>query len=131
MATKEKLLEELNYLTEKISSLVWTLNVGVLGTTWSLLITTVPENVRFSVRNAFWVFVPSLLSIVGELAQYLAGYLSAHRICEKLEQKGEEEFQYPKDRLYYARRFFFWWKIVFTTLAVLILLYTLIWKLFA
>jgi hypothetical protein len=28
MATKEKLLEELNYLTEKISSLVWTLNVG-------------------------------------------------------------------------------------------------------
>jgi hypothetical protein len=59
MATKEKLLEELNYLTEKISSLVWTLNVGVLGTTWSLLITTVPENVRFSVRNAFWVFVES------------------------------------------------------------------------
>jgi hypothetical protein len=38
MATKEKLLEELNYLTEKISLLVWTLNVGVLGTTWSLLI---------------------------------------------------------------------------------------------
>jgi hypothetical protein len=53
MATKEDLLKELNYLTEKISSLVWTLNVGVLGTTWSLLITTVPENVRFSVRNAF------------------------------------------------------------------------------
>jgi hypothetical protein len=76
------------------------------------------------------VFVPCLLSIVGELAQYLAGYLSAHRICEALEQKGEEEFQYPKDRLFYARRFFFWWKIVLTTIAVLILLYTLIRKLF-
>src|SRR5262249_24391872 len=125
MATKEDLLKELNYLTEKISSLVWTLNVGVLGTTWSLLIATVPEQYRFSVRNAFWVFVPSLLSILGELAQYLAGYLLAHRICEELEDKGEEKFEYPKkDWLYYARRFFFRWKIVFAILAVLILLYT-------
>ncbi len=33
MPNKADLLTELNWLTEKISSLVWTLNVGTLGTT--------------------------------------------------------------------------------------------------
>jgi hypothetical protein len=54
MATKADLLSELNWITEKISSLVWTLNVGVLGTTWSLLITR-----SFTFRNAIWIFIPS------------------------------------------------------------------------
>jgi hypothetical protein len=45
MAVKENLLKDLDWVTEKISSQVWTLNLGTLGTTWSLLITTsVPDN---------------------------------------------------------------------------------------
>ena len=38
MQTKEKLVEQLDWLTDKISSQVWTLNLGTLATTWSLLI---------------------------------------------------------------------------------------------
>ena len=47
MPTKDDLLSELDWVTEKISSQVWTLNVGTLGTTWSLLIAD-----RFSFRNS-------------------------------------------------------------------------------
>ena len=38
MQSKKALLTELDWLTEKISSQVWTLNLGTLATTWSLLI---------------------------------------------------------------------------------------------
>jgi hypothetical protein len=38
MPTKAKLIEELDWLTDKISTQVWTLNLGTLATTWSLLI---------------------------------------------------------------------------------------------
>jgi hypothetical protein len=48
MASKDDLLKELNYLTEKISTLVWTLNLGALGLTWSLLITSGVEGVRLA-----------------------------------------------------------------------------------
>ena len=40
MPQKSELYAELNWITEKISSQVWTLNLGVLGTTWTLLIAT-------------------------------------------------------------------------------------------
>jgi hypothetical protein len=60
MATKEGLLKELDWVTEKISSQVWTPNLGTLATTWSLLIASgLPDNVRFTTRNAIWIFVPS------------------------------------------------------------------------
>ena len=56
MASKSDLLNVLNFLSEKISTLVWTLNLGSLGLAWSLLITSsVAENVRFSTRNAIWI----------------------------------------------------------------------------
>lgn len=38
MATKKELLDELDWLTDKISTQIWTLNLGTLATTWSLLI---------------------------------------------------------------------------------------------
>jgi hypothetical protein len=46
MPKKADLISELDWITNKISSQVWTLNLGTLGTTWSLLIAE-----RFSIRN--------------------------------------------------------------------------------
>jgi hypothetical protein len=122
-------LEELDFLTEKLSSLVWTLNVGALGITWTLLITDVPVNFRFSVRNAVWVFVPCLLSILGEIVQYLAGYFLMRRACKKMEKDRLEDYQFDEtDFLHRVRRFFFGWKITLALIAAMILLYTLFWK---
>ena len=124
MATKTELVEELNWITAKISSLVWTLNVGALGTTWSLLIAS-----RFTFRNAVWIFVPSILSILCEMGQYLSGYGLARRIKDELEKNNRTEFEYPtNDLLYKARDFFFVCKIVLAIVAGVILLITLFQK---
>jgi hypothetical protein len=121
MATKAELLKELDWITAKISSLVWTLNVGALGTTWSLLIAS-----RFTFRNAIWIFVPSILSILCEMGQYLCGYILADRLLKKMERENRTEFEYPTgDPLYKARNFFFVCKIVLAIVTGVILLITL------
>jgi len=124
MAKKADLLSELDWITNKISSLVWTLNVGALGTTWSLLIAS-----RFTFRNAIWIFVPSILSILCEMGQYLSGYRLANRLLREMERENRTEFEYPTgDPLYKARDFFFVWKIVLAIVAGVILLITLFLK---
>jgi hypothetical protein len=128
--TKENLLADLNWVTEKISSQVWALNLGTLGTTWSLLITSsLPENFRFTPRNVFWIFIPCLLSLLCEMAQYLSAYRLNRRLLAEMEQSNRTEFQYPaNDILYKARQFFFRGKIVLTVTAALILVFTLVQK---
>jgi hypothetical protein len=130
MASKDDLLKELNYLSEKISTLVWTLNLGALGLAWSLLITSgVADNVRFSTRNAIWIFVPSIIALLCEFGQYLSGYLNARELCYEMEGKNLATFEYRTEDFWYkARQRFFWAKIVFTIAASLILVYTLVMK---
>ena len=122
--TKNDLISELDWITNKISSLVWTLNVGALGTTWSLLIAN-----RFTFNNAIWIFVPAILSILCEMGQYLSGYRLADRLLREMERDNRTEFEYPTaDPLYKARDFFFVWKTVFAIAAGVILLFTLFQK---
>jgi hypothetical protein len=124
MATKGDLIKELDWTSEKISSLVWTLNVGALGTTWSLLIAN-----RFTFKNAIYIFVPCILSILCEMGQYLSGHILARRLENEMKEKNLTEFEYPTDDpLYKARRRFFFWKIVLAIAAGVILLFTLFQK---
>ncbi len=133
MATKDSLLEDLARVTEKISSQVWTLNLGTLGTTWSLLIASgLPENIRFTTRNAIWVFVPCLLSLLCEMGQYLSGYFLDRKLLRQMERENRTEFHYRKDDpLWRAREQFFYWKIFLTLIAAGILVYTLVQKYFS
>jgi CDP-diglyceride synthetase len=89
MPKKDDIVTELNWTSEKISSLVWSLNVGTLGTTWSLLIAN-----RFSIRNAIWILVPCLLSLLCEMAQYFSGYWLALRIEEDMRRNNRKEYEY-------------------------------------
>ena len=131
MADKKVLTDDLNKLTEKISSQVWTLNLGTLGTTWSLLVASgFPESIRFTTRNAIWVFVPCLLSLLFEMGQYLPGYALDRRLLQQMELSGATDFQYPTgDWLYKARDRCFSAKIVLTIAATLILVFTVVRKL--
>jgi hypothetical protein len=105
MPTEKDLHEELNFLTEKISTLVWTLNVGTLATTWSPLVTnSMPDHVRFSVRNAFWVFLLCFLALASELGQYMAGYWQARSHRNEMENTGRKTFAYVKTDFRYRMR---------------------------
>jgi hypothetical protein len=125
MPKKADLVSELNWITEKISSQVWTLNLGTLGTTWSLVLAD-----GLTILHAIWVFVPGLISLVCEMGQYLSGYWLARRLLTDMERNNREEFQYPKSSfLYRARQFFFGCKIVLTVIAAVVLVFTLMQEL--
>jgi hypothetical protein len=85
MRNKKDLVEELNWLTDKISSQVWTLNLGTLATTWSLLIAAGNvEKLRIGGANAIPIMGLCILAMLCELVQYLAGYVNARSICTVL-----------------------------------------------
>jgi hypothetical protein len=131
MATKKDLLADLNWLTEKISSQIWTLNLGTLATTWSLLIASKPsDTVSLTTQNAIWILLPCLLSLICEMGQYLSGYQLARRLLLDLERSNKYEFKYPTDSyLYKMRRLLFIGKIVLTVSAAAILVSMLFKKL--
>jgi hypothetical protein len=117
LAEKKDLLSDLNFVA-------LTLNVGALGTTWWLLIAN-----RFTFRNAIWIFVPSILSILCEMGQYLSGYILDNRLRKEMEREKRTEFEWPTgDPFYKARQFFFWCKVVLAIAAAVILLITLFQK---
>lgn len=131
MQSKKNLLTELDWLTDKISSQVWSLNLGTLATTWSLLIAagSIPDNLRIGPRNAFPIMFLCILGMLSELGQYLAGYANAKSILRSLEGSGRTEFEYDKSAPFYLmRQWFFWIKIVLTLCAAIWLFATLFRK---
>src|SRR5689334_16824535 len=76
MVSREGLREELDWASAKISSQIWVLNLGILGTTWSLLLSGSAERtdaarLKFTFVEARWIFVFCLLGLFCDLAQYL------------------------------------------------------------
>jgi hypothetical protein len=127
MPTKKDLVDELNWITDKISSQVWTLNLGVLGTTWTLLIATTNTKLQFQPAEAFPILFLCIASLTCEMLQYLSGYANDRRILKNVEAKNLQTFEYdPKAFLYRLRMFFFYAKILLTVFAALFLL----WKIF-
>jgi hypothetical protein len=131
MRNKKDLLEELNWLTDKISSQVWTLNLGTLATTWSLLIAAGnSDKLRIGSENAIPIMGICILAMLSELAQYLAGYANARTILRDLQSSGREEFEYDQSApLYIMRKAFFYGKIALTLAAAIWLLVVLVGKL--
>src|SRR5260370_22997707 len=107
-ANKTRADEELDWLSDKISSQVWTLNLTFLTATWALLIGG-PEGVRFSARNALWVAVPCILSLACQMAQYLCGFVLAESLLRQMGSR--TEIQYPRNSPFYRLpAVFFWFK---------------------
>lgn len=131
MATKETLLKELDWVTEKISSQVWTLNLGTLGTTWSLLITAaVPDKLKLTIADARWIFGLSLVALLCEMGQYLSSYRMYRSVLRELERAGAAEFQYDTGSIAYRLRIvFFYFKIALTISAAVLLLVTIFGRL--
>ena len=130
MRNKETLLEELDWLADKISSQVWTLNLGTLATTWSLLIAAGSvEKLRIGSANAIPIMGLCILAMLSDLIQYLAGYANARFILGDLESSGRTEFEYYKSGWFYIlRETCFYGKIALTLAAATWLLVVLAGK---
>lgn len=128
MPDKSELIGELNWITEKISSQVWTLNLGVLGTTWTLLITTTNAKLQFQQAEAFPILFLCIASLTCEMLQYLSGYANDRLILDRMEAKNLKTFEYDaRAALYRLRMLFFYVKILATVAAAFLLL----WKIYS
>jgi hypothetical protein len=130
MQPKAKLFDDLNWLSERISSQVWTLNLGTLATTWSLLIATGSGEKLINKTSAIPIMFLCIVAMLCELGQYYAGYFNALSIKEDLERSGREEFEYDKSAsLYILREGLFYVKALLSVAAATWLVVVLAGKL--
>lgn len=131
MQPKAKLFEDLDWLSDKISTQVWTLNLGTLATTWSLLIATgSSEKLRIGNANAICIMLLCIVAMLCELGQYYTGYFNALSIKDHLEKSGETEFEYDKSAtLYILRNRLFYVKALLSVAAAMWLIVVLAGKL--
>jgi hypothetical protein len=131
MADKSKLLEELNWTTDKISSQVWILNFGSLGTAWTLLIAANSATYRLMAADVRWIFIFCITGLLCEFLQHLSGYVNSRRILSHLELENKVEFQYDRSAFFYRARIgFFYLKILLTFAAAVFLLHTLYFRIY-
>ena len=114
MATKDKIIEELLWLSDRISTQVRTLGIGLLAITWGFLIGQpeisgpVPENLK---KHLLIVGILVLCAMICDFLQYFFGYLNTKRLLNNIERENMSEITYDYTTLSYrVRNFFFWFK---------------------
>jgi len=126
MVKKTELITELDFVTDKISSQVRTVAIGVLALAWGLLIG------ESSTAKAITVHIKWHLLLAGAAAiftmfldflQYVVGYQSTLALYKEMKAAGVEEGQFDtKSSLYRLRGFLFnakIWALIATVLWLL------------
>ncbi len=89
--TLKSTVEELQWLSDRLSAQARIIAVGVLAMAWGLLITP-PESLRpISAKALLAVALVALLTLVADMLQYVAGYVSVKRRKDSLLRQGAEE----------------------------------------
>jgi hypothetical protein len=127
MQHKKDLIDDLDWLTDKISSQVWTLNLGILGTTWTLLIASSNTKLQFQPAEAFPILFLCIVSLTCQMLQYLSGYKNDMLILHRMEKQNHQTFEFDATAFFYrCRNLFFRAKILVTLAAAAFLL----WRVF-
>jgi hypothetical protein len=128
---KSKIQDELNFLSDKLSSQVRTTALGTLVLSWGLLIGESPT-AKAVASNLGWNLLAvgglAVLAVFFDFLQYLAGYLNARKAFKNVvkDTNGNEVGQYDDKALSYRlRRFFFFAKMIVLAIEVTWLLFGL------
>jgi hypothetical protein len=116
--TLDELADELNTLSSLISTQVRTLNLGVLGVTWLLLLKSKDlKHIANAVppRGLLAVAVGCLLALVLDFTQYLLAHRLVSSTYDKAEADPTKTADYdPGDIFYRAQKCAYYAKMVFT-----------------
>ena len=130
MPTKEKVIEELNFVTEVLSTRARTLAAGVLALAWVFLLGNAinDEHAGFIANRALVApIVLALLSLLADLSQYWCGLLATRRHLQYMEKSDLTSAEYNyRDMAYRLRTVFFYLKLFFMLASVAWLLSLLI-----
>jgi len=114
MQTKEKIIEELHWLSDRISTQVRTISVSLLIITWGLIIgkpeisSPLSEGLK---KHLLIVGIIALITMLVDFLQYFLGYVNTDGLRKIMELEGKLEADYDYNAITYKLRcFLFWFK---------------------
>lgn len=134
MPTLEVVVNELKFLTDRISTQVRAIAIGLIATTWGLLIGDIKLNITISNTQKHQLLIICAIAIVVmfcDFLQYFFGYFYTSNLRKKInEAKSKECKKDGKDILRKLRSFFFYVKQFLLVIGVIWLIKVMMGLLF-
>jgi len=110
MPNIKKIISEKNFITDRISTQVRIIAVGLLATTWSLLIGQV--NIFINTLQYFRVHfilisIIAIIVLMFDFLQYECSYLNINKKIKLMNDKDLTKADYEEDNYYKCSQFFF------------------------
>ncbi len=107
MPPKAQIVEDLNWITDRLSTQVRTVALGVLALAWGLLLGD-KDPTKTDVLHLKWHLMgiggTCVLVLVLDYLQYVAGYAETHGLLNEVEAEKKDTGQYDKKKLAYRLR---------------------------
>jgi hypothetical protein len=130
MPSLEKIIEELQSLSDRLSTQVRTIAIGLLAVSWTILVgesTTLralAENLR---PRLLIVICLSVGTLVVDFLQYFFGYLEVNKTRRAAENAGKSGAEYDYRSIFWIlRSFLFWLKQIAVLVASILFIALLI-----
>jgi len=97
MPRKEEVIQQMDWLSDRLSSQVRSVALGILALTWGLLIGA--DSIPGAINPSHLLFVGllAILAMSCDFLQYAAGYRNARRLYMEMRTTGAPEAGYPVD----------------------------------
>lgn len=107
MPKLEKIIEELQWLTDRISTQVRTMSLSLLAITWGLLIGK-PEISQplplWLKKHLLAIGILVVVAMFSDFLQYLFGFLNTKRLLKSMEDNNQDEAEYDYSSITYRLR---------------------------
>lgn len=129
MAKKEEIIEEVQFLSDRLSTQIRYIVFGILATVWGFYISdhlVIKLAVSKFSNQLIWLMILSTLVLVIDYLQYLSGYLIGTNLIKQLEKSSKNEGAYDEKSLGYRFRIWaFVIKQIFAGINIVIFLWVL------
>ena len=114
MASRKDVQDDINFLSDRISTQVRTIGLSVIAIAWLFLVGGKDTPVLPLPPNRallLWAGALSLGALLTDYFQYFMGYLDGRRVLAKGESEGVQDLKYDyRAATWRLRAFFFWAK---------------------
>jgi uncharacterized membrane protein len=125
MAAKDKIIADLDFITDRISTQVRTVSLSVMATVWLFAVGGKDTPVLPKAPDKNLLLIAGglcLLALLVDYLQYVAGYLGTRKILAAGEKAGQTDFKYDYGAwTYRLRTVLFWLKQVLVVAGFLLL----------
>jgi hypothetical protein len=123
MASKKNIMKDLDFLSDRISTQVRTVALGLLAMSWGLLIGRSDVAIKIAgdmKKSLMFIGGIAFLTMFLDFLQYFFGYLYTSSLLKQMEREKREETRFSySDCRYVFRTYLFWGKQIFLIIGVL------------